>query len=92
MWGVMGGKGVMIVGGDSAESGDTSLTVSSVIARLRTTTGVGRTVLRVTAKGDGMEWLRGRNAIVGSVKVADKLQVMLCESGTCREVKSLEEL
>lgn len=46
----------------------------------------GSTVVRVSGDVGREEWLRGRNALVGSVK-ADRDMVQVCEGRSCRIVK-----
>ena len=111
IWSVLGGKRVMIVGDDvnkakavkvkaEAETTrqdlpSTELSLESILNALRRTTGVGRTVLRVTANdGEDFAWLKKRNRIIGWLDVSGKLglRILLCEKGACREVQRVEEI
>ena len=75
----------------NASPGEQSLTVSAALSHLRAGAKTGRTVLRIR---EGPSWLKDRNKRVGSLEVrkGDKVRVMTCERGVCREVKHLDEL
>lgn len=110
IWGVLGGKAVVIVGdehhvqpgtvGAEAEAEaeakvkvGVKVELGKVLARLRCSTGVGRTVLRVSpADREGYEWLCARNPMVRELKIESGggVRILICEGKSCREVSGLE--
>ena len=107
IWGALGGKRVVIVG-DHIEvnkkrqdlSGQVSLMrvsspLQSLLNELRRTTSVGRTVLVLSpGDGEGLAWLKKRNGIVGELDVSrgQRMRMLICENGACREVYRLGEV
>ena len=97
-WEAVGGRSVWVIDHDEESAGEVSnkqgvFAEKEILERLRSVSGVGRTVLRIS-KGDA--WLRGRNKLVGEMKIGDAggkcVKAVLCEEGTCRDVRRLEEL
>ena len=110
VWGVVGGKGVVVVGDDENtdvkdrdEAGKDgrkgTLGVYAIIARLRCSTGVGRTVLRVSTRDtEGYAWLCQRNGMVREMKLQEEggggggVKILICEGRACREVQRLGDI
>ena len=79
--GTLGLKSVVIAGGQ-----DDDEAVKDILGRTRASVGAGRTVARI---GHGVKdrWLRKRNKLLGEIHIeeGDKVKVMVCEKGVCKE-------